>query len=463
MNRRLTRSFLILATAADLTSAAEMTARFRNGDTLPGRFAAFENGTVQWSSPAFFEPQPLLLPKLDDVLLPAPDAAALPDGDHLAVVTLTNGDRLEGSLLHADDKTIRLLTSFAGELAFDRRMVSTVEIRERPLIYYAGPNSIDEWTRTDPDSWTMDNDGLLGLEASGIARDVGIHERFSLSFDVSWRGSARFRVFTCADSTDLEKVGNCFELVCQSQYAYIRKRMSRNGGAEAITIGTTGGVREFQEREKVRIRLLQDLIDGRIRLMIDGRVVADWREPAPGAGNLGGALHFVSDHRSPLRISRIQMTSWDGVIEDSWQEQDPFAAGFDGFNHDEDEEAAPPDITGILLANGDLVDGRASGVAEGTVTLETPLKTFTLPVSRLRSFALRTAEEAADPELTWKPIRRAGDIRAWFPDGHHLTFELLGYEDGKLTGRSQTFGEAGFELSAFSRIEFNLYRSPYTP
>ena len=461
MNASLAGFLLFFTTGAGLGLAAEMTARFRNGDTLPGHFSAFEGGTVQWSNPAFFEPQPLLLPKLDDILLPAPDAAPLPEGDHLAVVTLTNDDRLEGSLLHADDRTIRLHTSFAGELSFDRRMVSKIEIRERPEIYYAGPNSIDEWTQTEPDGWIMDAGGLLSVEASGIARDVGIHERFSLSFEVSWRGSARFRIFTCADSTEFEKIGNCFELVCQSQYAYIRKRMSRNGGAEAITIGTTGGVREFQEREKVRIRLLQDLLDGRIRLMIDDRVVADWREPAPGAGNLGGALHFVSDHRGPLRISRIQMTSWDGVIEDSWQEQDPFGGGFDGF--DDDEEAPPPEASGVLLANGDLVDGRAAGVVDGEVTLETPLKTFALPVSRLRSFALRTPEEAADPELTWKPIRRAGDIRAWFPDGHHLTFELLGHREGKLLGRSQTFGEAGFDLAAFSRLEFNLYRSPYSP
>ena len=67
-------------------------------------------------------------------------------------------------------------------------------------------------------------------------------------------------------------------------------------------------------------------------------------------------------------------------------------------------------------------------------------------------------ERQTYPELCWKPIRRKNDVRAYFPDGGHITFESMGLEDGKFKARSQTFGDAGFSFDAFSRVEFNLYR-----
>ncbi|MEM9237584.1 MAG: hypothetical protein AAGB14_12465 [Verrucomicrobiota bacterium] len=453
------RTLLLLASCATAIGGSPMAARFDNGDTIKGSLVGFEEDAVIWKSDFFVADQALKLDRLVDVSLPASSIQSLPDGDHIAVATLTNGDVVRGSLLNLNDKEVGLKTSFAGDLIFRRDMVAALDINDKPDIIYSGPRALDEWTMEDEDDWTFEDGVLTSNSSSSIARDMGRHDRFHLSFDVEWRGSARFRVFTNADNLDFDEIGNSFELVCQSQYAYMRKRTKRNGRTESVTIGTTGGVREFQEREKVRVELLHDNVTGRIRFILGGRVVADWREPAPGVARMGGVVHFLSDSGKRVRISRIRMTTWDGMIEGEWQD----AANIDPFGNgpEEDEEPETEDTTGIKLRNGDLIEGETLGIEEGNVKVKTTLGEFMLPVSRLRTFALRTPEEAADPELTWKPIRRRGDVRAHFTEGGSITFELTGFGEDSIRGRSQTFGEAEFDLAAFNRLEFNIYSSRF--
>lgn len=448
--------FFTLAACGLALAEPPMTARFNNGDSITGKLSGIDENSITWESEFFTKPQALLLDRLVDISLPIGETIEMPDGDHIAVVTLTNGDIVRGALSSLNKDEVRLLTSFAGELTFRRDMVAALSIEDKPKIFYAGPTKLEEWTMGEEGDWTFEQGELVSQNSSSIALDIGKHDQFRLAFDVEWRGNARFRVFTCADDTDLDDVGNGFELVCQSNYAYMRKRTKRNGRIESVNIGTTGGMREFQEREKVRVELLHDMITGRIRFILGGRIVADWTEPAPGAGKLGSVLHFLSDSGKEIRISRIRVTSWDGIIEGKWQE-----AGMDPFGEDEPEDDESKNLhpTGITLRNGDNIEGDTMGIENGLVKLKTELGEFELPVSRLRSFALRTAEEAANPELTWKPILRNGDIRAHFTEGDHITFQLIGLGEDSIRGKSQTFGEADFDLSTFNRLEFNLYSS----
>jgi len=450
---------LLLLLAAPLAAAPAMTARFFNGDRLPGSLESVEGETAVWDSPAFFKAQPIAIDKLDDIRLPAPPLGVQPEGDHIAIATLTNDDEVRGSLRFADEERIVLHTTFAGPLEFRRDMVSSLEIESKPEIHYAGPRSLDEWRVDVEGSWSYDRGELICEQPGGISREIGEHLRYRIAFDLAWSGNARFRLLTSADDADPDEARNCYELVCQSSYAYVRKRTSNGRNMQTTTIGTTGGVREFREREKVRLEFLHDRVEGRLRLILDGRMVAEWREPQPGIGEFGGHFHLICDQHADLRVSRIEATSWAGATDEPWQGD---AAGFgrrfgNNNNDDEDEEEDEPK-TGITLANGDHVEGETGEIRDGMVTLETPLKTFQLPVSRLRSFSLRTPEEAANPELCWKPIRRAGDVRATFAEGGHITFELAGFDGASLIGRSQTFGEAEFDVAAFKRIEFNIYR-----
>ena len=437
-----------------------MTAQFENGDILKGRLVSSSDGkTVLWDSSAFPEPQELDLKQLREVGIPATEEQELPPGDHVAVVELTNGDTVRGTLLSVTEEAISISTSFGGEMTFRRNMVDRLDIEDRPELIYSGPKGPDEWVPSIKEGWKYENGRLICERDSSISRDIGEQDRMRVAFDVSWRENARFRLYLHADHEDLEQVDNSYELVCQSQYAYLRKRTSRNNRTESTTIGTTGGVREFQEQEKVRVEFLHDRISGRIRLILGGRIVADWKEQAPEAKGMGSYVHFLGDTSSAIEISRIRITTWDGLIDGQWQEAPMGLRVFPGEDMDAEEDEPEQDQEGIFLRNGDHISGDAVGIEGGKVRLKTRFKEFDLPVSRLRTFALRTTEEANDPELCWKPIRRAKDIRAWFPDGGVITFELLEMNEDVIRGRSQTFGEAEFAPDSFNRFEFNLYAS----
>lgn len=461
---RLRPLILVALWPAGLAAAPPMTAHFTNGDVLGGTLAGVGGDTILWDADAFFDPIELAADQLTELRIPSRDFLETPPGDHVATVTLTNEDRVRGTLRSVTDEEIGLNTSFAGPLVFRRDMVAKLDIEDRPEILYAGPRALDEWTQSTPGAWTLDDGTLLCTEESSISREIGEHERIRVMFDVSWRERTQFRMLLHADGAaddgdHRQGLGNYYEFVCQSQYAYLRKRTEENNRRQSQTIGTTGAMRELDPNEKIRFEFLQDLTTGRVRLKLNGERVADWRDDNPDPEPLGSHLHFYGDQSSAVEISRIRVTSWDGVVEGDWQEDD-MRMRLRGMQLGEPEETEEPEATepGILLRNGDRIEGETLRVTDGTVTLKTRFKEFELPVSRLRTFALRSAEEAADPEILWKPIRRAGDIRAYFSDGGHITFEFLGLEDGEILGRSQTFGEARFDLSAFARIEFNLYR-----
>ncbi len=453
---------ILLGTLAPAAPADdEMTLRFDNGDELHGRLTGFDGASVGWESDAFAGAERFRIDPLNEVRIPPAATLNLPEGNHIAEVTLTNGDELSGCLTKVTDTEIGLLTSFAGELTFRRDMVDALRIEDRPDPIYVGPANLDGWVQSIDGGWEFESNSLVCRRGSSIGRDIGQHERIRVAFDISWRENARFRLFLHADDENPDRMNNGYELVCQSQYAYLRKK---NAG-DSSTIGSSGGIREFTDHEKIRFEILQDLKTGRIRLMIDGRVIDDWQEGAPSPDGMGSYIHFLADHANGTRISRIMITTWDGLVEGEWGQEGAqirnrmFQLQNMNFDEPEDLEEAveEEELPGIQLRNGDRVDGEILGIGDGMVRLKTSFKELKLPVSRLRSFALRTAEEAANPELRWEPIRRQGDIRAWFSDGGRVTFQLVGLEDGELVGRSQTFGEARFDLDSFSRLEFNIY------
>lgn len=440
--------------------AGDMTLQFTNGDLVRGDLLGFGESGLLWESDAFAGPQRFRIDPVSQIELPTSGGFDLPEGNHIAEVTLTNGDKLRGCLMEVSDERIGLRTSFAGHLNFRRDMVEELKIESRPEIIYLGPTDLATWTQSPSDSWTLESDALVCNRSSSIGREIGRHDRIRIAFDVSWRENAQFRVFLHADAEDPDDMENGYELVCQSQYAYLRKKTAN----DSSTIGSSGGIREFTERDKIRFEILQDMTTGRIRLMIDGRIVDDWQEAAPAPEKMGSFLHFAASRTNGTRISRISITSWDGLIDGEWGQARRQAANrmFQfGNMGEEDAEGAEAEeakeAQGISLRNGDKIDGEILEITEGMVRLKTTFNEFELPVSRLRSFALRTAEEAANPELRWEPIRRKGDIRANFIDGGQVTFQLMGFEDGKLIGRSQTFGEAQFDLGVFSKLEFNIY------
>lgn len=453
---------LLLSVFAEEARCDESTAEVvcADGSRIKGSLLAIGSDRVEFTSPNLFKPAPLRLDQIVEIHLPGKHED--PEGDHIASVTLSNGDVLKGSLSRVDDEFIGLRTWYAGDLLFRRSMVDSLDIQDRPQRIYAGPTGLEGWRTDTKESWTFESGAFRSRSSGEISREFDLPQKSRFAFDVAWRSNPRFRVVFYSDDISANVPNNCYALVCQNRYVYLRKYWRKGPGDGSNIIGNAANVPELLNKEKARFEVQIDRQSGAIRFIVNGRVAADWSDPEPAVGELGGGVHFVAEDTSPLRVSRIEITSWDGLMEPvaPMDEGDPMEADDETSPVQQDEVAS---TTRIRLRNNDYVAGIVRGIDDGFVNLETSFGEVRIPVSRLRTFSLHTKEEREDYKLGRYEIPRLyrGDVRAWFADGGIVTFRLENSADGRLEGYSQTFGNARFDASAFNRIEFNIYEEDF--
>jgi hypothetical protein len=411
---------LLIALPALLHAAPTSEVRCTDGSQFKGTLLDIGTDRASFSADFLAAPVPL---KLDHILeLTLPPHRGDFTGDHIASALLSNGDTMRGELTGVSEKEISLRTWYGGEMRLRRSMVDTLEVQGRPDLIYAGPTGLDGWTQSSPDSWTYEENQLRPKKTSLIARELELPQKIHFAFDVAWRSQPRFRFIFCSDDILSSNPDNCYTLMTNGYYFELRKSTSRNSPA---AMGPSVQIPELRSREKIRVELLVDRKTGLIRLMVNGRIAADWTDPEPQVGAMGGGPD-------------------DGFLDEM----------------DEDAAAPPepePDPNRIRLRNNDHIEGEMRGIEGGKVRLKTKFGDMELPVSRLRSFPLRGKKEREDHTLYEKPKRYNGDVRAWFTDGSRVTFRLESAEGGRLKGYAQAYGQVDFDMKAFTRIEFNLY------
>ena len=109
----------------------------------------------------------------------------------------------------------------------------------------------------------------------------------------------------------------------------------------------------------------------------------------------------------------------------------------------------------IELHNGDTIIGKATSIEDGKLKVETEYIPVSVPIERLRSFQITNEEEHEKPRMY------SGDVRAHFHTGGHITLRLSEITPTSITGYSQVFGEATFNLHAFTHIDFNPYEPEF--
>ncbi len=450
--KALRQILLPLCGCALAAAATEAEIQCTDGSRLKGKLLGIDADSLRLEADFLAAAVPLKLDKILEVALP-PERGEF-KGDHIASVTLSNGDTLRGELTGVDEKEISLRTWYAGDMRFRREMVDRLEIADRPGILYSGPEGLDGWIRDDGSEWSFEKGALRSQGPGSIARKIGrLPAKARYAFDLAWRSSPRFRFIFQSDDPEAVEPSNCYMLIfTNARYVQLSKRSSRGGN---VQIGNFINIPEMLSKEKIRLELLVDRKTGLIRMLVNGNVAADWTDPDPDPGTLSGSIHFNAQDASPIRISRIEVTTWDGVVEGRAPDHD------EGFMEDDEplpaREEPEPDPARIRLRNNDQVEGEILGIEDGKVKLKTRFGDVQLPVSRLRTFTLHTKESRKDPELYQLPKRYLGDVRAWFPDGSCVTFRLEDSKDGRFKGYAQPFGEVDFDASAFNRVEFNLY------
>lgn len=443
-------SCVIAVSQPCLAETVSSVVRFSNNDRLSGTLESLTTDRLVWNSPILEKSTPFLLSKVLDVTLLAEQPVI--EARHEASVTLTNGDLVRGQLAGVSEDAVELDTWYAGRIRFNRLMISDIRITERPDLVYRGPTGLDGWKQSgEKPAWIYQNSGFRSTGTGSIAKDVNLPDESSVAFDIEWRDRLMFKFVVFSNDLSSDRPASGYELMFQ------QRTISLRGSKGQRFIGHTSNAVTLQENEKAHIEVRASSKTGKISLYVDGKVIENWNDTEMARNEFGHGIHFVSMNAVPIQISRIEVGAWDGEVE---KVSDPQLRGgieIQGFGEemqdDSEKETAPdakPKAGRMELRNGDSLAGEVVSISEGRITVKTPFREVKLPIEALRSLSLK-------PVDLERCIRKNGDVRAWFPDGSSLVFRLDEVGNGTISGFSQNFGTARFKLSAFNRIEFNIY------
>lgn len=391
---------------------------------------------VTWKLKAVEAPLTLPLSAMVEMRLPGKTAPERPDV-YQARVRLTNGDLLLGPLTGLSETHLEIDTWHAGVLRLKRTMVSDLEIVAPSEAIYVGPTDFESWVKTpDKGAWKMEGGALVSSAGAIVARKVELPAKCRISFDLGWSGSLRCRVLFFSDKGATAQPDNCYDVVCQRRFIYLRKRWltGESGGSRIVGQGT---IPALAENEEAQLDFYFDRDAGTIGLYVNREKVMVWTDQEPKVGAFGNWFHLISEDFYPLRVSRIRMSEWNGELPADVvpAEEAPNWKGTED---------------GVQLQDGTLLSGELRAIREGVFRIHSDGQEKDVPIAKIRAIKFGSGGYE-------EPRRKKGDIRAWTPDGGRITFRLDAFGPEILKGHSGIFGDAEFQRAAFSRLDFNLY------
>ena len=167
MKLTVNRFFLLSLLLVSITRGDEAgsTLSFSDKTTITGspQSANGKDKSIKLTSPSLEGEVTLKTHELLELTLDGKPPAV--KSDHYALATITPRydkspplDTIRGRLLHLDEKTVTLETSYAGELTLNRLMVKALDIYSQSPSFYNGPNGPDGWVTSGgkvEDSWTL--------------------------------------------------------------------------------------------------------------------------------------------------------------------------------------------------------------------------------------------------------------------------------------------------------------------
>lgn len=403
-----------------------------------------EKKTLQFSSPAIKTTATLKTGQLLDLQFDHENKDT--EADHFALTTIKHRyneappqDTIRGEFVGLDDQFITLDTWYAGQLNLKRSMVEGLHIYQNSPRLFNGPSSFEGWSTSEgkiEDNWTFKQRSFISKGSRTIARKIEVGEKIKLSFKIAWKSQSQFSVGFFASTGKANYSPRGYNLRVQTGYIQLHRR-----GSAGDQIDLFSEVhRELREQENAVFDFYIDRNQsGKNGLYIDGKKLTEWQDTNDLKG-FGDWFVFTPQNNRPMKISDIIVSQWDGQLPaDEDAEED----------HGSEEIIKGLSGQRIDLANGDAILGKVTSVVDGRAMLKTDLGEMQVPIPRLSSFELTPIED--------QPRMYSQDVRAWFNEGGSVTLRLDTLTPTTLKGYSQVFGQAEFDLKAFSRIEFNVW------
>ena len=401
---------------------------FVDGSALYGQLARMdlEHG-LTWAQPEARNPIHFRPDHVDFIRFAHAQSVSMSPTCHL---WFADGDDLYGSITSLDSERLGLRTWFGGSMVIPRAAVRAITLLSPNYsVEYEGPYDAGGWVvvNNSPKSWTFHDGAFIGTGPGTLGRELNLTNSCTVEFDVAWTGVFALEAGIYCDATGRLEIngGSCVVNLTPRQ---ISLNQIQNTGmflnmANAPVPGSEG-----QSRMHVAIEC--DKAQGTVSVFINHLLAKTWKDFGFGSGT--GVMFKQQLSSSTLKLSHLKISQWEGRCE-------PETA------------ALATNIDAIYFINHDRAAGKIESIQDGKARLALGEKVLEIPLERVTQMEFAAAKASTEPPSPWQ-------VRAHFPGGGSLSFQLEKWDDKAVAGQSAIFGSLAFQPRSIREMEFNLNR-----
>ncbi len=452
-----------------LASPPLIEALFSSGDRIRGQalkltqdqdfkneiplLARGQKESLHWNSSDFESPlilNPKKLLRLQVINSNVPSFS--PYGKHKATVTLTNQSELHGELLSLSPERIQLRTPYAGELSINPSMVQALEISDHDKVILSGEPKLEDWDIISDEEetqaqWSVERHAFSAPKGGTMLRQLELPQRWKMSMQLEWENRFNmiigFNINNNESDDTLPETG-FFAQVNGHRSIRLEKRFFEDGDHKIMPLESAisfQNINALHQGEKGKLEIYADLKKGEYACYLNGIEIFRTLDSNPASKPQGKYIMIQSLKHAPImRLSQLEVSHWSGKLPSQ----------IDANRLKNEISLSHQSGRMVRLRNGDALKGSIGKIENGLMELQTDIATLQIPINRLAKIDL-TSNKKEIPRLY------PGDVRAWLKHGGFIVFQLHQISPTSLSGYSQPFGKAQFDLNAFSLIETNIY------
>ena len=405
---------------------------FVDGSMLHGQLLRMDTDHgLAWESPSAKEPIHFQPSHIDFIRFARGDAVNLSPTCH---IDFANGDDLFGTVTSMDSERLGVSTWFGGAMTIPRSAIRGLTFLSKNYsILYEGPYDANGWIfgiANMPQSWTY-HDGWFTSQGTGcLGKELGLTNSSTVEFDLSWTGILELETQIYTDG--LERMeNNNGSYVLQFTPGQINLRQARAMG----TLRNYGAA-PFSDpgaKNKIHVAIQCNQSEGTLAVYVNDTLSKVWKIDTDVRPTGSGVLfQQVGFSGGTVKLGNLRISRWDG-------------------NFDPDTAASVTNSDSIRFVNHDHATGKIMAINDGKVTLQFNGAELKIPLQRVTQLNFAATNTLAETPSPW-------EVRAHFPGGGSLSFQLEKWDDKTISGKSSIFGMLAFEPRAIRQMEFNLTR-----
>jgi hypothetical protein len=423
-----------LASPADQGDLLE----FLDGSLMHGGLKRMDAASgLRWENPAARKPIDLQPDHIGSIRFARAAAVTVAPTSQLRLV---NGDDMPGSVTSLDNDHLGFSTWFGGALTVPRASVQTITfLSSNYTVLYEGPDNADGWIvgSQNPESWTFRDGAFISASTGSLGRDFRLSGSSTIEFDLAWNDAFGLLVNFYGDAVDHLEYGNSYMI------EFMHDQVNNQVSLRHVDMNRQIPLRNFGNaplplsvgKDNARISIHSNKEEGTVAVFVDDVLVKRWKDDN-GLSAAGGGLLFQQMGRGAntrLKLSNFSISQWQGRGEPQ-------------------TSAVVTNVDVVRFINHDQAAGKIAGISGGNLTLALGETLLQIPLQRVTQINFAAAPVAAATRGPW-------EVRARFPRGGSLSFQLEKWSDTEVSGRSAIFGPLAFQPGQIRQLEFNLDRA----